>query len=156
MWIRAYSTGGYIYNNSHAGHFYLTKLLLPLLTATAKNSPSRTVRVINVSSAGHLMPAPEGIRWTSISPGNDSLKVRKKLGAARLYGQSKLVRAIPPQLIPTYFITNPLFCRAIFYSRTNSLGDTAERGLCRSRYTQEPSSRISRAIRVHSYGASYS
>jgi NAD(P)-dependent dehydrogenase (short-subunit alcohol dehydrogenase family) len=72
------------------GHFYLTKLLLPLLTATAKNSPSRTVRVINVSSAGHLMPAPEGIRWTSISPGNDSLKVRKKLGAARLYGQSKL------------------------------------------------------------------
>ena len=145
-----------MYNNSHAGHFYFTKLLLPLLTATAKNSPSRTVRVVNVSSVGHLRPAPEGIRWTSISPGNDSLKVRKKLGAARLYGQSKLVRTIPPQLIPTCFIINPLFCRAISYSRTNSLGDTAGKGLCQSRYTQGPSSRISCAIRLHSYSVSYS
>jgi hypothetical protein len=155
VWIRAYLQGD-IYYNSHAGHFYLTKLLLPLLTATAKNSPSRTVRVVNVSSVGHLRPAREGIRWSSISPGDDSLKVRKKLGPSRLYGQSKLVRTIPPQLIPTCFIINPLFCRAIFYSRTNSLGDTAEKGLFQFRYTQEPSSRISCAIRVHSYSLSYS
>jgi len=72
------------------GHFYLTKLLLPLLTATAKKSPAGTVRVVNVSSIGHYMGASEGIRWTTLSPGNDSLVARKKLGTARLYGQSKL------------------------------------------------------------------
>jgi len=73
------------------GHFYLTKLLLPVLTTTAKNSPAGTVRVVNVSSIGHLVGAPEGIRWTTVSPnGNDALQARKKLGSARLYGQSKL------------------------------------------------------------------
>jgi NAD(P)-dependent dehydrogenase (short-subunit alcohol dehydrogenase family) len=72
------------------GHFYLTKLLLPLLTATAKKSPAGTVRVVNVSSIAHVMGASEGIRWSTLSPGNDSLAARKKLGTARLYGQSKL------------------------------------------------------------------
>jgi NAD(P)-dependent dehydrogenase (short-subunit alcohol dehydrogenase family) len=78
-----------------AGHFYLTKLLLPLLTATAKNAPAKTVRVINVSSLGHYLGAPEGIRWTSIVPGTESLEARKKLGSARLYGQSKTVGSMP-------------------------------------------------------------
>ncbi|KAF8500404.1 NAD-P-binding protein [Russula emetica] len=72
------------------GHFYLTKLLLPILTATAKNSPAGAVRVVNVSSVGHYRGAPEGIRWSSVSPGNDALEARKKLGTTRLYGQSKL------------------------------------------------------------------
>jgi len=72
------------------GHFYLTKLLLPVLTATAKNSPAGTVRVVNVSSVAHIQGPPEGIRWSSILPGNDSLEARKKLGTKRLYGQSKL------------------------------------------------------------------
>jgi len=72
------------------GHFYLTKLLLPLLTATAKKSPAGTVRVVNVSSFAHYLGASEGIRWSTLSPGNDSLAARKKLGTTRLYGQSKL------------------------------------------------------------------
>ncbi|KAH9959426.1 NAD-binding protein [Russula dissimulans] len=71
------------------GHFYLTKLFLPVLSATAKKSPSGTVRVVNVSSIGHYLGAPEGIRWSTLGPGNDSLAARKKLGTARLYGQSK-------------------------------------------------------------------
>jgi len=70
-------------------HFYLTKLLLPVLTATAKKAPAKTVRVVNVSSLGHYLGAPEGIRWTTINPGTESLEERKKLGSARLYGQSK-------------------------------------------------------------------
>ena len=78
--------------NDGAGHFYLTKLLFPVLTVTAKNSPAGTVRVVNVSSLGHYRGAPEGIRWSSVSPGNDALEVRKKLGTTRLYGQSKLVK----------------------------------------------------------------
>lgn len=72
------------------GHFYLTKLLLPVLTATAKKSPAGTVRVVNVSSLGHYYGAPEGIRWATLTPGDDSLAARKKLGTTKLYGQSKL------------------------------------------------------------------
>ncbi|KAF8480432.1 NAD(P)-binding protein [Russula ochroleuca] len=71
------------------GHFYFTKLLLPVLTETAKKATAKTVRVVNVSSVNHYFGAPEGIRWTTINPGTESLEARKKLGSARLYGQSK-------------------------------------------------------------------
>jgi retinol dehydrogenase-12 len=77
-----------------AGHFYFTKLLLPVLTETAKKATAKTVRVVNVSSVNHYFGAPEGIRWTTINPGTESLEARKKLGSARLYGQSKTVRAM--------------------------------------------------------------
>jgi hypothetical protein len=76
---------------THTGHFYLTKLLLPLLTATAKNSPPGSVRVVNVSSIGHHMPPSGGIQWSTLSPGDNYLAVGKKLGATVLYNQSKLV-----------------------------------------------------------------
>ncbi|KAH9019371.1 NAD-P-binding protein [Lactarius hengduanensis] len=73
------------------GHFYLTKLLLPVLTATAKKNPAGTVRVVNVSSIAHQQyGAPEGIRWATLAPGNDSLEASKKLTSIKLYGQSKL------------------------------------------------------------------
>jgi hypothetical protein len=75
-----------------AGHFYLTKLLLPVLKATAKNSPAGTVRVVNMSSIAHYMSASEGIRWSTLGPGTEAAAARKKLGMARLYGQSKLVK----------------------------------------------------------------
>ena len=137
------------HSQTHTGHFYLTKLLLPLLTATAKKSPAGTVRVINVSSIVHIRGAPEGIRWPSLSPGNDSLVAREELGTMRLYGQSKLVRTIPFQLISTRYPINLLFCREISYSRTNLVGDMAEKGLCPSRYTQDLSRRISGVILVY-------
>ncbi|KAH9019175.1 NAD(P)-binding protein [Lactarius pseudohatsudake] len=73
-----------------AGHFYLTKLLLPVLTAAAKKTPAGSVRVVNVSSIAHQYGAPEGIRWATLAPGNDSLEARKKLTSTKLYGQSKL------------------------------------------------------------------
>jgi retinol dehydrogenase 12 len=75
-----------------AGHFYFTKLLLPVLIAAAKNSPAGTVRVVNMSSIAHYMSASEGIRYSTIGPGTDAVAARKKLGAARLFGQSKLVK----------------------------------------------------------------
>ena len=73
------------------GHFYFTKLLLPLLIATAKKAPTDTVRVINVSSLGHYLGVPEGIRWSTLVPGPESFEARRKLGTARLFGQSKTV-----------------------------------------------------------------
>ncbi|KAH9991995.1 hypothetical protein BJV74DRAFT_835662 [Russula compacta] len=65
------------------GHFYFTTLLLPVLTATAKNSPPGSVRVVNVSSLGHNV-APPGVS------NDDYIAVGKKVGATTLYGQSKL------------------------------------------------------------------
>jgi NAD(P)-dependent dehydrogenase (short-subunit alcohol dehydrogenase family) len=84
-----------------AGHFYFTKLLLPVLTETAKKAPAKSVRVINVSSLGHYLGAPEGIRWTTLKPGAESLEERKKLGSARLFGQSKTVgTTLPLPILP--------------------------------------------------------
>jgi len=75
------------------GHFYLTKLLLPVLKAAVKSSPTGTVRVVNMSSIAHYMSASEGIRWSTLGPGTDAVAARKKLGVARLFGQSKLVKS---------------------------------------------------------------
>jgi len=74
------------------GHFYFTKLLIPVLTATAKDAPAGSVRVVNVSSLGHYLTPPEGIQWSTLKPGDDYLALGKKVGALKLYGQSKLVR----------------------------------------------------------------
>lgn len=79
-----------IFGTNVLGHFYLTKLLLPVLKAAAKGSPAGTVRVVNMSSIAHYMSASEGIRWTTLGPGADAAAARKKLGVARLFGQSKL------------------------------------------------------------------
>jgi retinol dehydrogenase 12 len=79
------------------GHFYFTKLLLPVLRATAEKAPAaKNVRVVNVSSLVHYWGSPKGIDWNTLKPGAESLEARKKLGSARLYGQSKTVRAISP------------------------------------------------------------
>src|SRR5260221_13109716 len=75
------------------GHFYFTQLLLPVLIATAKKSPAGTVRVVNMSSIAHYMPASEGIRWSTLGPGDNAPAERRRLGGARLFGQSKLVQS---------------------------------------------------------------
>ncbi|KAI0305252.1 NAD-P-binding protein [Multifurca ochricompacta] len=72
------------------GHFYLTKLLLPILIATAKDSLPGAVRVVTVSSIAHNFGIPpEGINWDTIGP-NPDLEIRKKVGSSKLYAQSKL------------------------------------------------------------------
>ena len=76
------------------GHFYLTKLLLPILTATARKCPEKSVRVVNVGSLAHYLGPPEGIRWSTLAAGHESLEARRGLGPVKLFGQSKTVRAI--------------------------------------------------------------
>lgn len=100
-----------------AGHFYLTKLLLPVLTATAKKAPAKSVRVVNVSSLGHYYGAPEGIRWTTLNPGTESLEERKKLGSARLFGQSKTVMMSSLPMLPA---SNPRTGEYPLHERTRS------------------------------------
>ncbi|KAF5350745.1 hypothetical protein D9758_010401 [Tetrapyrgos nigripes] len=66
------------------GHFYFTKLVLPILISTAKNSPDGKVRVVNVSSSGHTHCNKLDFNSFRESP------VRKKIGSfPGLYAQSK-------------------------------------------------------------------
>ncbi|KAF8130316.1 hypothetical protein EV363DRAFT_1335869 [Boletus edulis] len=64
------------------GHFYLTKLLLPILISTAKSSPEGTVRVVNTSSQAHLFG---NLQFDTFI---DSPK-RRADRSFRLYSQSK-------------------------------------------------------------------
>lgn len=78
------------------GHFYLTQLLLPTLIATAKSSPDKHARVVNLSSAGHWL-APEEAQGGPLL--YDTLvagPARDKYGDSEgLYAQSKAVSALP-------------------------------------------------------------
>ncbi|KAG1723243.1 uncharacterized protein EDB91DRAFT_1173181 [Suillus paluster] len=64
------------------GHYYFTKLLLPILTSTAKATPESKVRVVNVSSCAHLFGQ---LDFNTFKDG----PARKKWTRASLYNQSK-------------------------------------------------------------------
>ncbi|KAH7911148.1 hypothetical protein BJ138DRAFT_1151409 [Hygrophoropsis aurantiaca] len=64
------------------GHFYLTKLLAPLLLSTAKISPDGKARVVNTSSNAHWFT---GLHFDTFKEG----PARRKMSGALLYGQSK-------------------------------------------------------------------
>lgn len=70
------------------GHFFLTKLLLPLLIST-KSKESSPVRVVNVSSVTHLARFGRGIDFATLGGGNGR---KKKALTSVLYFQSKYVR----------------------------------------------------------------
>ncbi|EIM82656.1 NAD-P-binding protein [Stereum hirsutum FP-91666 SS1] len=64
------------------GHFYFTRLLLPTLMATS--TPASPARVVNTSSYGHQVQ--NELVFESFRDGD----VRRKIGRAGLYYQSKL------------------------------------------------------------------
>ncbi|KAJ7226766.1 NAD-P-binding protein [Mycena pura] len=64
------------------GHFYLTKLLLPLLISTAKSSPKDKARIVTISSGAHHM---SNLSFATFKDG----PARKKANEWALYGQSK-------------------------------------------------------------------
>lgn len=64
------------------GHYYFTKLLLPILTSTAKATSEGKVRVVNVSSCAHLFGQ---LDFNTFKDG----PARKKCTRAGLYNQSK-------------------------------------------------------------------
>jgi len=49
---------------NHLGHFLLTRRLLPLLRAAAATAPPGATRIVNVSSAAHLIC--EGLDWDDL------------------------------------------------------------------------------------------
>ncbi|KAH7927978.1 NAD(P)-binding protein [Leucogyrophana mollusca] len=64
------------------GHFYITKLLTPLLLATGKSSPDGIARVVNTSSNAHWF---SGLHFDTFKDG----PARRKMSGWTLYGQSK-------------------------------------------------------------------
>ncbi|OAX43195.1 NAD(P)-binding protein [Rhizopogon vinicolor AM-OR11-026] len=64
------------------GHYYFTKLLLPVLTSTAKATPEGKVRVVNVASCAHLFGK---LDFNTFKDG----PARKKCTTGALYNQSK-------------------------------------------------------------------
>ncbi|KAJ6453258.1 NAD-P-binding protein [Mycena vitilis] len=64
------------------GHFYLTKLLLPIMQATAQLTPGGKARIINVSSAAHHFT---GLDFATFMDG----PARRKCSTHKLYAQSK-------------------------------------------------------------------
>ncbi|KAG1780841.1 hypothetical protein EV702DRAFT_963285 [Suillus placidus] len=64
------------------GHYYFTKLLLPILISTAKTTPDGKVRVVNLASCAHLFG---GLDFNTFKDG----PARKKCSRTNLYNQSK-------------------------------------------------------------------
>jgi NAD(P)-dependent dehydrogenase (short-subunit alcohol dehydrogenase family) len=75
------------FGTNHMGHALLTKLLLPLLTQTATSS-SADVRVISLSSHGHIYASKPGINFDTLKTPAD------ELGAVGRYSQSKLANVL--------------------------------------------------------------
>ncbi|EDU48246.1 FabG Dehydrogenase with different specificities related to short-chain alcohol dehydrogenase [Pyrenophora tritici-repentis] len=73
------------FGTNHMGHALLTKLLLPTLLDTAK-LPGADVRVVNLSSRGHLLAVSKGIEFNQAALEQES--------SWRRYGSSKLANVL--------------------------------------------------------------
>lgn len=74
------------FGTNHMGHALLTKLLLPVLQKTAKDQGE--ARIVNLSSAGHMWPAKDGVCLEECKTDMQSTS-----SFAR-YGQSKLANIL--------------------------------------------------------------
>nr|CAB3495332.1 unnamed protein product [Digitaria exilis] len=71
---------------NHIGHFLLTNLLLENMKRTSRDSGTEG-RIVNVTSSGHVMTYPEGIRF-------DKIHDPSGLNDFIAYGQSKLANIL--------------------------------------------------------------
>ncbi|KAL5050632.1 hypothetical protein BDW71DRAFT_215878 [Aspergillus fruticulosus] len=77
------------FGTNYLGHVLLAMLLMPLLEKTATAIPRSDVRIILVSSHGHMYaPKPQGIRYQTLRANGHSL------GPYERYGQSKLAMIV--------------------------------------------------------------
>ena len=75
------------FGTNHVGHFLFTNLLLPTLQKTAAE-PNADVRIINLSSAGHMMPPSGGFLPNEVVTNMETYNTWKR------YGQSKLANIL--------------------------------------------------------------
>ncbi|QRV81919.1 short chain dehydrogenase [Ceratobasidium sp. AG-Ba] len=72
------------------GHYQLTVLLIPVLIHTAKNSPRKHARVINVSSSTYWLASRNEVDYSVLTPnGPEAEARRRKMNPDALYWQSK-------------------------------------------------------------------
>ncbi|KAJ9133404.1 putative Carbonyl reductase [Pleurostoma richardsiae] len=74
------------FQTNYIAHWVFTYHLLPLLLATAKGLPPGSVRIVGVTSSGHLVAPKGGINFDDISLKNSAPMDR--------YGQSKLANIL--------------------------------------------------------------
>jgi NAD(P)-dependent dehydrogenase (short-subunit alcohol dehydrogenase family) len=74
------------WQTNYLAHWVLTEHLLPLMSQTAKTLPPGSVRIVNLSSSGHLGAPKSGINFEDLS--------LEKEGAWARYGQSKLANVL--------------------------------------------------------------
>ncbi|PQE22142.1 short-chain dehydrogenase reductase protein [Rutstroemia sp. NJR-2017a BBW] len=73
------------FGTNYLGHALFAKLLLPTLSSTSEQIPNADVRIIMLSSHGHIYaPKPDGIKFSTLKT------LAEELGAYTRYGQSKL------------------------------------------------------------------
>lgn len=101
---------------NHLGPFLLTDRLLPLLRAAAKDRPSGAVRILNVSSSGHLVS--RGLDWNNLQLLEDfqtgAAYCNAKLAnilftralARRVAGDGLVSHAMHPGLVATNFASH--------------------------------------------------
>lgn len=75
------------FGTNHMGHALLTKLLLPILEGTAER-PGSEVRIINLSSEGHILAPKNGLVL------NDDCTSMEQYSTWTRYGQSKLANIL--------------------------------------------------------------
>ncbi|XP_047044968.1 short-chain dehydrogenase TIC 32, chloroplastic-like [Lolium rigidum] len=122
---------------NHIGHFLLTNLLLEKMKSASRNSGIQG-RIVNVSSAGHIMTYPEGICF-------DKLHDPSGFSSFIAYGQSKLANILHSNELSrilkeegvniTANTVHPgVIATSLFKNRTivNALMNTVGRIICRS------------------------
>ncbi|OLL24330.1 putative oxidoreductase [Neolecta irregularis DAH-3] len=83
---------------NYIGHFFLTHLLLPTLSLTAKDSAAHQVRVVNISSLAHNMAPNGGINFDD--PNNTG---RFFLKPWARYAQSKLANILHANYLDRHY-----------------------------------------------------
>jgi NAD(P)-dependent dehydrogenase (short-subunit alcohol dehydrogenase family) len=109
------------------GHFYLTKLLLPVILAAS--TPTVKARVVTVASSGAFLT--KQIRYELLKDGPE----RKKVGTQEMYAQSKLVCDYLGSV--SEIITNKNFKRVMHLLHASLPAYTATR-LCQLPSTRAP------------------
>lgn len=74
------------WQTNHIAHWLFTEHVLPLMLETSKSLPAGSVRVVNVTSGGHMMAPKTGINVTDTTLATESAITR--------YGQSKLANIL--------------------------------------------------------------
>jgi len=74
------------FGTNHTGHFLLTNLLLETMKSTARES-QKEGRIVNLSSEGHRLGYPEGIRF-------DKINDKSSYSTLSAYSQSKLANIL--------------------------------------------------------------